>query len=102
MSVVLGKSLEDVVDPRPPLHSVELRTKYNRLLAAVASRRGIMSCLSMVVMDVTDMFFPSSSENDNDSESDSDESCSNEESLSSLPEVSARDARQWEDDAGRS
>ena len=58
VSAVLGKLLEDVVDPRPPPHSGELSPRYSRLFAAVTSRRGIMNCLSMVVMDVTDMFFP--------------------------------------------
>ena len=59
VAAVLDKRLEDVVDPRPPPHSGELSPRYIRLLAVVDTRHhGIMRCLSMLVMDVTDMFFP--------------------------------------------
>ncbi len=44
MAAVLGKPVEDVLDPRPPPHSDQLSPRYIRLLAVVTSHHGIMSC----------------------------------------------------------
>jgi hypothetical protein len=52
VAAVLGNPLEDVLDPRPPPFSGQLSPRYNRLLVAAVSRRGIMSCLCMVVFPV--------------------------------------------------